>query len=105
VAEGAITTSSRLRRRWSTTDGESHHLLDPATRLPARSGLAAVTVIAASAAWGEVHAKAALIAGPRDGVALLVDAGLCGLLVTDDEIVLRAGPFDQFLVDSPTVGP
>jgi thiamine biosynthesis lipoprotein len=103
LAEGSVTTSSRLRRRWETDDGEAHHLIDPSTGRPARAGLAAVSVIAASAAWGEVHAKAALIAGPRDGVALLENAGLCGLLVADDGSVTHAGPFGRFLVAGPTV--
>lgn len=103
LAEGSITTSSRLRRRWETSEGEGHHLIDPSTGRPARAGLAAVSVIAASAAWGEAHAKAALIAGPRDGVALLEDAGLCGILVADDGSLTRAGPFDRFLLGGSAV--
>ena len=66
LADGAVATSTRLRRHW-TRDGEDrHHLIDPATGRPASSGLAAVTVLAASAAWAEVLAKAVFVAG-RDG--------------------------------------
>ncbi len=103
LSSGAVTTSSRLRRQWSTVDGPAHHLLDPTTGQPAKSGLAAVTVVAADAAWGEVHAKAALIAGPFDGVFLLAQAGLSGLLVQDDGTVLTAGSIDDYLINSSGV--
>ena len=98
LSEGSVTTSSRLRRHWNTADGPAHHLLDPTTGRPAFTGLAAVTVLAADASWGECHAKAALLAGPDDGVRLLEHAGLCGVLVADDGTIRTAGPFDQFRV-------
>ena len=103
LSAGSVTTSSRMRRQWTTVDGSAHHLVDPATGRPARSGLAAVTVVAADAAWGEIHAKAALIAGSFEGVFLLMQAGLSGLLVQDDGTVLRAGPIDDFLISYPDV--
>jgi len=103
LGDGAVTTSSRLRRKWPTTAGEAHHLLDPATSRPAESGLASVTVIAAHAAWGEVHAKAALIAGVADGAALIENAGLSGLLVTDDGDSIAVGQFEAFVMNGPTL--
>jgi len=103
LGDGAVTTSSRLRRKWSTTSGEAHHLLDPATARPSESGLASVTVIAAHAAWGEVHAKAALIAGAQEGSALIESAGLSALMVTDDGEALAVGQFEAFLIEEPTL--
>jgi len=100
---GSVTTSSRLRRKWSTTTGEAHHLIDPKTAQPSRSGLASVTVIAAHAAWGEAHAKAALIAGAVAGRALLERAGLSGLLISDDGQLVTAGQFNDFVVEGPTL--
>lgn len=97
LATGAVATSSRLRRRWATTAGPAHHLIDPATGAPSASTLVAVTVLAADACWAEVYAKAALLAGDADGVALLADADLAGLLVTEAGAVLTAGPIDRFL--------
>jgi FAD:protein FMN transferase len=103
LAGGAVTTSSRVKRRWATGAGPAHHLIDPTTGRPAESGLAAVTVVAGTAAWGEVHAKAALIAGPQRGRSLIEDAGMCALLVADDGTVTTAGPVDEFLVeDTPS---
>jgi len=101
---GSVTTSSRLRRKWSTSTGEVHHLIDPKTARSSQSGLASVTVIAAQAAWGEAHAKAALIAGATGGRALLERSGLSGLLIADDGQLVTAGQFNDFVVDGPTVG-
>jgi thiamine biosynthesis lipoprotein len=99
LAGGAVTTSSSARRRWVTGSGAAHHLIDPATGRPAAAGLCAVTVVSGAAAWGEVHAKAALIAGARRGAALIEAAGMCALLVADDGSVTRAGPLGSFLVE------
>ena len=49
------------RRHW----GEHHHLIDPRTGLPARTGLEEVAVVAASGVEAEVAAKAALLIGPE----------------------------------------
>ena len=100
LGEGSVTTSSRLRRHWPTAEGDAHHLLDPATGRSAETDLVAVTVVAASAAWGEAHAKAALIAGVVDGIALLADAGLSALLITHQGDALRAGAIGDFLIES-----
>src|SRR5579859_6865923 len=62
LAGHGAATSSVLRRRWG--DG-LHHLIDPRTGRPASSGLAEVSVVAASAADAEMVAKAALITGPE----------------------------------------
>jgi thiamine biosynthesis lipoprotein len=56
--QGAATSSVR-RRQW----GEHHHLIDPRTGLPARTGLEEVSVVAASGVEAEVVVKAALLVG------------------------------------------
>jgi FAD:protein FMN transferase len=58
--QGAATSSVR-RRRW----GEHHHLIDPRTGLPARTGLEEVSVVATDGVEAEVVAKAALLVGPE----------------------------------------
>jgi thiamine biosynthesis lipoprotein len=57
--QGAATSSVR-RRRW----GDVHHLIDPRTGLPARTGLEEVSVVAATGFDAEVVAKTALLVGP-----------------------------------------
>lgn len=94
---GAVATSSRAKRQWRTADGPAHHLIDPRTGAPAVTDLIAVSVVAADAMWAEVYAKSALIAGAEDGAALLVDAGLSALLVTESGETHEVGAIDQFL--------
>jgi thiamine biosynthesis lipoprotein len=57
--QGAATSSVR-RRSW----GELHHLIDPRTGRPAKTGLEEVSVVAASGFEAEVIAKSALLLGP-----------------------------------------
>ena len=68
LAAGAVTTSSVSVRNWTSPDGRRvHHLVDPVTREPARTGLIAVTVAASDPAWSEVWSKA-LFLGGRDAI-------------------------------------
>jgi thiamine biosynthesis lipoprotein len=97
LVDGAVATSTRLRRTWSRGGTACHHLVDPATGRPAWSGLAAVTVIAASAAHAEVLAKAAFVAGPERGAALLDRHGVTGLLVLDDGSVRELAGLAAYL--------
>lgn len=77
--QGAIATSSTLKRRWRTDTGAiAHHLIDPRTGLPARTPFAQVTVRAGSCTWAEVWAKAVLIGG-NDSLALAGEYGLAVL--------------------------
>ena len=89
LREGAIATSTRLRRAWERDGQTLHHLIDPRTGRPAASGLASVTVVAGDAWRAEVLAKAAFVAGPADGGAVITGAGATGLLVHDDGRVVE----------------
>ncbi len=84
LVTGALATSSRARRRWTVDGEERHHLIDPATGAPARTDVAAVTVITHEATDAEIVAKAALVAGLDDGLDLLRDARVAALLITAD---------------------
>jgi thiamine biosynthesis lipoprotein len=96
LGEGAIATSTKLRRAWTRGGELRHHLIDPATGEPAASGLASVTVVAGEAWRAEVLAKAAFVAGPAAGAELVVAAGATGLLVTDDGDVVELDGLAQF---------
>lgn len=60
LRDQAAATSSVRKRRW----GDVHHLIDPRTGLPARTGLAEVSVVTETAFQAEVVAKTALLLGP-----------------------------------------
>jgi FAD:protein FMN transferase len=96
LEEGAVATSSRLRRRWWHDRREQHHLIDPRTGEPSRSRLVAVTVVAAQAHWAEVFAKAALIAGEEAGARLLEEHGLSALLTVCTGDVVRVGSIEEY---------
>jgi thiamine biosynthesis lipoprotein len=76
----AIATSGTTRRSWATPAGLSHHLIDPRTGSPARTGLVQATAVAATAVEAEVRAKAALLSGPERASEWLIDGGM---FVTD----------------------
>ena len=64
LTAGAVATSSVRVRHWTAPDGTRvHHLLDPRTGEPARTGLLAVSVAANDPAWAEVWTKALFLAG------------------------------------------
>ncbi|MHB8960924.1 MAG: FAD:protein FMN transferase [Candidatus Limnocylindrales bacterium] len=61
---GGVSTSSVAVRNWTGPDGRPvHHLIDPAMREPARSGLVSVTVAGPDPAWNEVWSKALFLGG------------------------------------------
>jgi thiamine biosynthesis lipoprotein len=96
LAEGAIATSTKLRRTWTRGDRSLHHLIDPRTGAPAESGLVSVTVVAGAAWRAEVLAKAAFVAGLDDGRTLVERAGATGLFVTDGGDVVALDGLHRF---------
>ena len=84
IGEGAVATSTRLRRAWRRDGHELHHLIDPRTGRPASGGLASVTIVAGEAWLAEVLAKAVFVGGADGGAAIVGDWDATGLLVHDD---------------------
>lgn len=89
--EGAVATSSRLLKQWIAGERRYHHLLDPRTGEPAVTDLVAVSCCAATAWWAEVAAKAVLISGSSEAIALFEDFGVHGIAVTEDGAVVQTG--------------
>jgi FAD:protein FMN transferase len=92
LSDGAVATSSRLRRRWTRADGsDAHHLIDPRTGEPARTEVLTATVVAAEGWQAEALAKTAFLS-PLDGfLARLADAGATGLVLTTSGVVPAPG--------------
>lgn len=63
LREGALATSSVSVRSWIHEGRTVHHLIDPASGMPADGDLLAVTVHAADPAWAEVITKELFIGG------------------------------------------
>lgn len=80
LVDEAIVQSTTELRRWRRGRRTMHHLVDPATGWPADTGVIAAVVTGPQAAFAEALAKAAIIAGARDGLALLEQSGVDGWL-------------------------
>jgi thiamine biosynthesis lipoprotein len=72
LEDGALATSGRDRRRWQRGGAEAHHLIDPASGLPAAGDYLRVTVVAPTAAEAEVLAKAIFLGATPETPAVLV---------------------------------
>jgi thiamine biosynthesis lipoprotein len=94
LAQGALATSGKDRRRWRVGDDERHHLIDPRTGRPADSDLLTVTVAGRSAVEAEVWAKALFIAGADAAAAEAEARGLPALLVSADGRTRAVGGLD-----------
>ncbi len=82
LVHGAAATSGIGRRSWLGADGRPvHHLLDPATGLPAFTGVVQVTALAPTGVEAEMRSKAALLSGPSAAADWLLDGGV---VVLDD---------------------
>ncbi len=96
LAEGAVATSSSLRRCWAEGDRAAHHLIDPHRGAPTRGELVAATVVAGSATTAEVLAKAAVVSGTVEAARRLLDGhDVDGLLIPVSGPAVAVGGFDE----------
>jgi thiamine biosynthesis lipoprotein len=84
LPDGAVATSSPLRRAWGPANRPLHHLIDPRTGQPANTGILQVTVVADEAWWAEVLAKAAYLAGLPGALEVMTGLGAQALAVDQD---------------------
>ncbi len=80
-AGAAVATSSTVRRTWSQDGASRHHLVDPATGMPAVGPWRSVTVVAHTCLQANTATTAALVKGP-DALAWLRSTGLPSRLVS-----------------------
>jgi thiamine biosynthesis lipoprotein len=73
IASGAVCTSSTVKRRWQTPDGERHHIMEPTSGASVESDICSATVVGATAAQCEVLATASVALG-RTAAARLLEA-------------------------------
>ena len=86
LADGAVATTSITKRSWMERLKPAHHLLDPATGLPAYTGIVQATALAPTALEAEALAKAALLSGPQAAAGWLRHGGV--ILLDDDSHVV-----------------
>src|SRR4051794_29443141 len=96
IADGAVATSTTLRRRWTVGGEPRHHLIDPRTGRPSRSDVELMTVVAGEAWRAEVLATACLLRGSGRAFDIL-SAGDHGLAVTAGATITRSDGIAPFL--------
>lgn len=96
LSDGAVATSSRLKRRWTASGAQHHHLIDPRTGHSAVSATVAATVIADSGARAETLAKVAFLRDVRDTLDWLPSRGAAGLIVTADRAVHVSSNWEDY---------
>jgi FAD:protein FMN transferase len=96
VTEGAVATSTTLKRRWRSDGVDRHHVIDPATGMPSDTDLTLVTVIAAQAWVAEVLAKAVLLRGSAHPFDIIGGTGAQALAVDNDGRVAATPGFASF---------
>jgi thiamine biosynthesis lipoprotein len=88
ITSGGLATSGVTVRRWTRGTVELHHIIDPATGLPARTCWRTATVAAGTCVDANIASTAAIVMGER-APAWLEAHGLAGRLVRTDGTVLR----------------
>ena len=91
---GAVATSSITVRQWRRGGRLMHHIVDPATGLPADGPWRTATVAAATCADANAAATAAIVAGPQ-ATQWLAAAGLPARLVSRAGEVYRCGGWPE----------
>jgi thiamine biosynthesis lipoprotein len=100
LGAGAVATSTTLRRAWTIDGRRYHHLIDPATGVPATTDLTSATVVTGQAWAAEVLAKAVLLRG-RDRAFDVLDLQAEALVVGADRAVTTTPGLLAFLGDQP----
>jgi thiamine biosynthesis lipoprotein len=97
LAQGAVATTSSLRRTWHS-DGEArHHLIDPQIGRPSDSDVVLAAVVATDAWLAEVLAKAVLLAGAAHPFDILGGTGAEALAVDDHGRVMASSNLGAYL--------
>jgi thiamine biosynthesis lipoprotein ApbE len=90
IRAGGVATSSTTVRRWRRGGVELHHIIDPATGLPATGPWRTVSVVAVSCVDANIAATAAIVRGAA-APAWLDQAGLPARLVDRSGAMTRVG--------------
>jgi thiamine biosynthesis lipoprotein len=90
IRGGGVATSSTTVRRWRRGGVALHHIIDPATGLPAGGPWRTVSVVAGSCVDANIAATAAIVRGT--GAASWLEAiGLPARLIDRDGVTVRVG--------------
>lgn len=97
VTDKSVVTSGDYERYVEKDGIRYHHIIDPSTGYPARSGIMSLSVISEDSAKADALSTAAFVLGLNEGRALLERANCDFIIVTEDKkIYLSKGIQDTF---------
>ena len=82
--DGCAVTSGDYERFYEVDGTRYHHIVDPRTGYPSRSGLRSVTLIGGSALALDALSTAVFVLGAEDGLPLVQQAGFEAVFVTEN---------------------
>jgi len=97
LSRGALATSSQRKRRFTTADGERHHLIDPAAHTSAVTTVQTVSVIAATGARAETLTKPGFLRNTTDYLDWLPSVGAAGLVIDENGIETMSSNWGRYL--------
>lgn len=96
LGDGAVASSTTLRRQWLVDGEPRHHLIDPRTGQPSRSDVVFATAVADEGWRAETMAKAVLLRGGSHPFDLLGGTGVEALAVDADGAMSCSPGFTRF---------
>jgi len=94
VRDVSVVTSGTNERFFMRDGRRYHHVVDPSTGWPSRTGLLGVTVIARDALAADALATAILVASAQRGVGWVRALGLEAVLIFEDGGIVSTAPLD-----------
>ena len=91
VSNGAIATSTSMKRRWKVDGRNKHHHIDVRTGEPSASAIVSSTVTAPTALEADVLAKVTLLLGEDDGKSLILSKKNKAVMINDAREIWRGG--------------
>lgn len=91
VTDGAVATSTSMKRRWKVEGRNKHHLIDVKTGEPSSSTIVSSTVTAPTALEADVLAKVTLLLGEEAGKSLIINKKNKAVMINDAKEIWRGG--------------
>ncbi len=103
VTDRAVVTSGVYERYFEKDGVRYHHILDPATGAPARSGLLGVSIVARRSTEADALSTGVFVLGLERGLALVESLpGVEAVFVTEDrKVIASSGLAPSFRLTSP----
>ena len=93
LTDTSVVTSGTYERHFEVDGVEYHHILDPATGLPARTGLISATIVCDCSMEADALATACIVKGRDEALALLEAEGYHGILIGEDHEIVTTADF------------